>query len=296
MAALNLSKKRAKWVKNRNTVLKGTKLSYNAAIQEKYIAALQLLVRQMARETKKQILRLFRGDISDDFFENQEKLEAMDASIASQARILLNSLSITFQKLFNLKASSLAKTMVERTTRASATTVQESLKKLTGGLTLKTSIVSSGEEESATALIAENVSLIKSIPQQYLKDVTGSVMRSITTGKGIVDLIPDLEKYEGITARRAKNIALDQTRKAYNSINRQKLLNNGTKQFEWVHSGGGLYPRESHIEISGKIFSFENIEEEQAALGVPENDRGFPGQPINCRCTMRPIIVFQTDN
>ena len=282
MAELELTKKRAKWVKNRDTVLKGSKLAYNAAQQERYVAALELLVKQMARETKKQIVRLFKGEISDDFFKSQEKLTAMDASLASQARILLNSLSRTFEEFFNLKASSLAKTMVQGATKTSASTVQESLKKLTGGLTLKTSIVSSGQEEVSTALVSENVSLIKSIPQEYLKDVTGSVMRSITTGRGIADLIPDLEKYEGISYRRAKNIALDQTRKAYNSINRQKLLNNSVKQFEWGHSGGNLHPRESHIDIAGKVFSFEHIREEQAALGVPQADRGLPGEPINC--------------
>ena len=295
MADLPLTEKRANWAKNRDTVLKGSKLAYNAAQQERYVAALELLVRQMAKETKKQLMRLFKGEISDDFFESQQKLTAMDASLASQARILLNSLSRTFEAFFNLKATSLAKTMVEGATKTSASTVQESLKKLSGGLTLKTSVVSSGQEEVSTALISENVNLIKSIPQEYLKDVTGSVMRSITTGRGIADLIPDLEKYEGITSRRAKNIALDQTRKAYNSINRQKLLNNNVKQFEWGHSGGSLHPRESHIKIAGKIFSFENIEAEQAALGVPESDRGLPGEPINCKCYMRPIIVFETD-
>jgi len=296
MANPPLSRKRAKWVKNRDTVLKSSRLAYNAAIQGRYVAALERLVKQMTSETKRQLVKLFKGEISDEYFKNQEKISAMDASLASQARILLNALSRTFEGLFDLKASSLAKTMVEGTTKTSATTVQESLKQLTGGLTLKTSVVSSGQEEVSTALIEENVSLIKSIPQQYLKDVTGSVMRSITTGQGIADLIPAIQKYDGQTYRRAKNIALDQTRKAYNSINRQKLLNNGIKQFEWVHSGGGLHPRESHIKIEGKLFSFENVREEQAALGVPQSDRGLPGEPINCKCTMRAVIVFETDD
>jgi len=290
-----LTKERAKWVKNRNTVLKGSRLAYNAAQQERYVAALEKLVRQMTRETKKQLTKLFKGEISNDFFKSQEKLTAMDSSLASQARILLDALGRTFEGLFNLKASSLAKTMVQGATRTSTTNVQESLKLLSGGLTLKTSVVSAGQEEVATALVAENVSLIKSIPEQYLKDVTGSVMRSITTGEGLADLVPDLQKYDGMSYRRAKLIALDQTRKAYNAINRQKLLNNGIKEFIWDHSGGGMHPRESHIEISGKTFSFENVKEEQAALGVPENDRGLPGEPVNCRCTLRPIIVFDTD-
>jgi len=220
----------------------------------------------------------------------------MDASLASKARILLNSLSRTFENLFSVQSSRLAETMVAGASKTSSTAVHKSLQELTGGLSLNTSVVSAGQEEVATALIAENVSLIKSIPEQYMKDVTGSVMRSITTGRGLADLVPELQKYEGQTYRRAKNIALDQTRKAYNTISRQKLLKNGIKEFRWVHSGGGLHPRESHIEIDGKTFSFENVVAEQAALGVPLNDRGMPGEPINCKCTMRPIIVFETDD
>src|ERR1700728_96799 len=295
MANPKLTKKRAKWVENRDTVLKGSKLAFNAAQQERYVAALERLTKQMTRETKKQIIRLFKGEISDDFFKSQEKLTAMDASFASQARILLNSLARTFENLFNLKSSALAKAMIEGANKTSTSNVHTSLQQLTGGLSLKTSVVSAGQEEIATALVSANVSLIKSIPQEYLKNVTGSVMRSITTGQGLADLVPEIQKYDGQTYRRAKNLALDQTRKAYNAINRQKLLNNGIKQFEWGHSGGGLHPRESHMKIAGKIFSFENIREEQEKLGVPEADRGLPGEPINCKCYMRPIIVFETD-
>jgi len=296
MSDVKLSKKRAKWVKNRSVGLKGTNLVYNASIQERYVIALERLVKQMTKETRKQLTALFKGEASSEFFEKQKELETMDSSISSQARILVNSLSRTFEKLFNLRASSLAKAMVAATIKTSGTTVKESLKKLTGGLTLKTTIVTEGQEDVATALIAENVSLIKSIPEEYFTDVNGAVMRSITTGNGLADLVPSLAKYEGITYRRAKNIALDQTRKAYNGINRQKLLDNNIKQFVWNHSGGSLQPRESHINMSGVTFSFENIEKQQAALGVPVNDRGFPGEPVNCRCTMIPIIVFETDD
>jgi len=42
-------------------------------------------------------------------------------------------------------------------------------------------------------------------------------------------------------------------------------------------------------------FSFKNVVAEQAALGVPKTDRGMPGEPINCKCSMRAVIVFETD-
>jgi SPP1 gp7 family putative phage head morphogenesis protein len=150
-------------------------------------------------------------------------------------------------------------------------------------------------EEVAKASVAENVSLIKSIPEQYFKDITGAVMRSITTGNGLADLVSEIDKYAGQTKRRAENLALDQTRKAYNSINKQRMQAIGVRQFEWIHSGGGQVPRESHLKISGHIFDFDKVEEQQAALGVPERDRGIPGFPVNCRCTMLPVINFEQE-
>lgn len=295
MANPPLTKKKKQWSNNRDVTLQGTRLSYNASQQARYKAALESLVRKMADETKKEITRLFKGEIADEYFKRQEESSAMDASLASQARILMNALTSKFTQLFNKRANPLAQAMVEGASKASKSTLHKSLEQLSGGLSLKTGVVSAGQTEVASAIVTENVSLIKSIPQQYFKDVTGSVMRSISTGRGISDLIPEIQKYDGQTYRRAKNMALDQTRKAYNGINKQRLETLGVKQFEWVHSGGGQKPRESHKKISGHIFSFENLYAEQAALGVPEADRGIPGEPINCRCVIKPVIRFETD-
>lgn len=288
-----LTKAKSKWAENRDVTLNGTALNYNASQQIKYQQAILNLVHKMAIETKKQLIRLFHGEISKDFFEQQKEASVMDASIASQARILMNALTKKFTQLFSLKADPLAQAMLNGAEQTSKSTLHSSLKQLSGGLSLKTGVVPEGMEDVAKATISENVSLIKSIPQQYFKDITGSVMRSITTGNGLADLLPDIQKYSGQTMRRAKNLALDQTRKAYNSINKQRMQAVGVKQFKWVHSGGGQYPRKSHIDISGHIFNFATLEQEQAELGVPLADRGIPGQAINCRCTMVPVIRFE---
>lgn len=230
-------------------------------------------------------MKLFKSETAKEYF-------AEDASISSKARILLAVLLDKFTQLFSFKSKPLAETMVEGQADASERTLHSSLKQLSGGLSLKTGIVPKGMEEVAKASISENVSLIKSIPAQYFKNVEGAVYRSITTGRGMADLLPEIRKYDGQTERRAKNLALDQTRKAYNQINKRRMEAVGVKKFEWIHSYGGQKPRHSHMAIDGKIFSFENLESEQAALGVPPEDRGLPGHPINCRCTMVPVIEF----
>ncbi len=295
MPKIPLTKAKRKWAKNRDVNLVGIPLNYNVSQQIKYQRALMNLVLQMTTEVKKQVIKLFKGKSAKDFVKQQKQASAMDESISNSAKVLMSSLTRKFQKLFDNKANNLADNMLKGITAASSSAVYMSLKQLSGGLSLKGSIVSKGMEDISRAIVAENVSLIKSIPAKYLDDVTGAVMRSITTGKGLVDLVPELKKYEGITERRANNIAFDQTRKAYSTISKEKLQANGIKQFEWLHSAGGSKPRESHIRISGEIFSFENLEAEQATRGVPAQDRGIPGYPINCRCRMLPILTFDEE-
>lgn len=290
-----LTKQKYNWAKNRDVNLQGLPLNYNAGIEAKYVKRLKKIVRLMTQEVRKEILSMYKSEIGQEYFKQQKK-SAMDASFASQVRILLNALSRKFFKNFNDIARPYAESMINQTLKASQSSLHSSLEKLSGGLSLKTSIVPKGLEDVIKASIDENVSLIKSIPEQYFKNITGSVMRSITSGEGLKELLPQLQKYGGQTERRTKNLALDQTRKAYTSINKQRLQALNVKRFKWIHSGGSQHPRKSHVAISGQIFSFENILQEQAALNVPPNDRGLPGYPVNCKCTINPIIEFNDDD
>lgn len=235
----------------------------------------------MSKRTQKAVIRLFKGKTAQEFF-------AQDASIASQARILTNKLMETFDQLFADHAKPLAEKMLRNANKLSAINLQSSLKTLSRGLTLKTNFVTAGLKDITKAAVAENVALIKSISEYYLGSVQKTVLRSITTGNGLQDLMPALKKFKGITERKAKDIALDQTRKVYNAINSERMQSVGIKEFEWLHSGGGQKPRIDHIEMNGNIYSFDNL----PVIDKKTGERGIPGQAINCGCTMRPIIRF----
>lgn len=291
-----LTKKKRRWARNREVTLRGNILNYNISIQQKYRKQLQKLIDYMQRYVSRETLKLFRSDTGREYFKEQRQAEAMDSkNIGSMARILMNKLMRKFTQLFDDRAKDLAQDMIDATLKYSKSSLHSSLEQLSGGLSLKTGVMPEGMEDVTRALIAENVSLIKSIPEEYLKNVIGSVMRSITTGNGIPELTQALAYHDGVTDRRAKNIALDQTRKAYNSINKQRLQALNVKQFEWIHSGGGQKPRKSHQKISGQIFNFETLEQEQEKLGVPYADRGIPGHAVNCMCSMRPVINFDDE-
>lgn len=76
------------------------------------------------------------------------------------------------------------------------------------------------------ATIAENVGLIRSIPEKYFTEVEGLVMRSVARGRDLSYLTDELQKRYGITRRRAAFIARDQNNKATSVVQsaRQQAL------------------------------------------------------------------------
>ena len=274
---------------NRKSVVRGTPLRYNASLQAKYRSELTVLVRKMMDETKKSVIKLFEGRTAKKFYVEQEQMAALDASITSQAKQLAKQLTAKFEQLFSEKAPLMAQKMVENSGKMSNTGLKSSLKKISDDFTLKNNLMTGGLREVTKAVVAENVSLIKSIASEYLSGVQETMMRSITTGGGLELLIPELEKHDGITHRRAKNIALDQTRKAYNAVNKGRMEAVGVKKFEWLHSGGGQHPREDHMAMSGNIYSFDDL----PIINKKTGERGIPGQAINCKCVMIPVITLE---
>jgi SPP1 gp7 family putative phage head morphogenesis protein len=262
-------------------VMRGTPLAYSAALTDAYERRLLALTKQMTQTTSRQILRLFKSEVGREFF-------AQDESLSSQARILTNELLRRFSDNYNKRAKKLAHYMVRGAEKQSKSALHYSLREMSGGLSIKTSTITPALREVMKASIAENVALIKSIPQEYFAKIQGAVMRSITTGRGLADLEPYLNKMEKTTVRRVQLIARDQTKKVYSQINKQKMTALGVKKFQWVHNAGSVEPRELHQELDGQIFSFDD----PPIIDDNTGERGLPAQLINCNCTMIPVIEF----
>ena len=249
---------------------------------DKYRKELDKLIAVMLKTYSKELTELF---------EKNPPLITMDESTASQSRILLNSLQSRFAKFFRDRANYLSKNIFKRVDNASYKNLSESLKQLSGGLTIKTPDMPATLKEAMTASIAENVSLIKSIPQEFHRQIEGAVMRSMQPGgTGINDVIKAVENYRGVSDRRAKNIARDQVRKITVACNASRAQAVGIKKFEWVHSGASAEPRPYHKEVlNGQIFSFDNL----PIIDPKTGERGLPGRLPNCKCGMRPIVDFE---
>lgn len=278
-----LTIRKEKWVgKVKPKSVSGTPLNPNGSAVMRYYDELENIILIMADFTEDEIDSFFKTPHAENFF------VAKDASISSQARILLAALARKFDNLFNMRAKPMSERMAKEAAKNSAVQLKKSLKELSGGLTLNTAILTGTMEDVFKATVEENVSLIKSIAERYHKAVTGAVYRSITTGNGLAELVPFLKKYRGVTLRRATFIAEDQTRKAFNTINKARMEDMGVGEYEWLHTGGSQHPRPLHVRMSGNIYKFDK----PPIIDERTGERGIPGQLPNCRCRMVPVIKF----
>lgn len=279
---IRLTKKRQAWAEPRQATLKGSRLTpYSGAASAKYDAALQRLVKAMRKEYNREVRNLFKTHA------DEESALAMDASLASQARILFNALGKKWAQLFASNATRMTERMIDTASMASKRDLGESLKKISGGITIPVPDMPAALQEQITAATAENVGLIKSIAQQYHERISQLVLRSAATGgRGAAEIFEGIRHYDGLTEKRAKLIAVDQTRKITAAMNVERAKSVGMKRFEWVHSGGGSDPRKLHLQYDGKIFEYDD----PPVIDSRTNERGYPGQLVNCRCVMVPVL------
>jgi uncharacterized protein with gpF-like domain len=137
------------------------------------------------------------------------------------------------------------------------------------------------------ATVAANAALIRSIPEQYMTQVRGILMRGAQSGRDLATVTSDLRKQTGVTRRRAELIARDQAAKATAAFTRARYMEVGITEAVWVHSGGGHEPRPTHVAAGVKATRYD------VAKGWydPHERRHIqPGELINCRCFARPVV------
>lgn len=205
---------------------------------------------------------------------------AADASPARELQAAVARLGRQWQRRFDRLAEDLARHFATDVADRSDRALRAALKK--AGFTVEFRLTAA-QNDVMQATVAENVQLIRSIPQQYLTSVQGDVMRSVAAGRDLGTLTKQLEKVKGVTQRRAANIARDQNEKATAMLTRTRQREIGITQAVWVHSGAGKHPRPEHVAFSGQTYDIEK----GAYL---EGKWTWPGVEINCRCVSRPII------
>lgn len=186
---------------------------------------------------------------------------------------VLASLGRRFKKLFDEKAEALASSFVGRLVGHTVTAFRQ--------LMVGTPNPLPPDQAWIDRAIAENVKLIKSIPEQFHSQIAEAIASSLRPGgEGLKTIMEHLTQYDGVTDRRIQLIAQNQTARISGDIGRQTAKANGMKEWGWLHSAGGAHPRKIHLELSGKRFKIDG----PPPVIDADGKRGYPGQLPNCRC------------
>ncbi|BET96524.1 phage head morphogenesis protein [Xenorhabdus taiwanensis] len=206
-----------------------------------------------------------------------------DASPAKELNRKLFSVMGRWKTKFNQMAESIAIWFVNRANTYASNSVKNKLKADSITVNMR---VTPAVQNVLDSLYEQQVSLIKSIPEQYLTQVQTLVQQSVVNGRDIGFLKEELKKRYSLTENRAKTIARDQNAKATNAIARERCRSSGITEGIWIHRAGGSKSyRESHLKMHGQRFKLSE------GCYDPHVQRYIhTGEEINCKCDFRPVI------
>jgi len=256
----------------------------NAGLQVKYRRRLDAMIDAMHASFTKWVLAAYRADppAMQKLAQDQASLALDAAKSKTRAQKVVDELTKRWLDNFDEGAERLAAYFAKAAGKRSDAQLRKILQD--AGFSIDFEMTAAQREILASA-VAENVGLIKSIPEQYLKDVQVHVASAVQTGMDVGGLSKKLEQSYGVSKRRAKIISLDQNTKITSAFTRSRQLEIGAEQAVWKHSHAGKKPRPTHVKNDGELYDVR-----LGWLDPAVGERIFPGQLINCRCTSRTVI------
>lgn len=134
---------------------------------------------------------------------------------------------------------------------------------------------------------------IKNFTEEETKRLREMVQQNVLKGiryEGLVDTIK--ESYE-VSLNKAKFLARQETNLLLTKFREIRYTRSGLNKYEWrTVAGSADHPvRDSHKELNGKIFSWDNPPI-TTMPGKPQR-RNHPGEDYNCRCIAVPVLEFE---
>lgn len=248
-------------------------------------AAIADAVKRMSKDARKELAAIFEDAPA-------AQMGAAQDGVSDRSGFVIHLLKNRWARVFEDIARRSVSEMAASVLLASDSGIRRNIEQLTESLTIDTRFQNERLKEVLDASTQQAASLITRIPERFLEDVGEQTMRSITSGRGMQDLVPYLEnRYEG-DIKWARHVAMDQTRKTFASVNETQFRAMGVEEYEWVHTQGGRYPREWHKhELNGKIFRWDDPPWIDPP-GTKNRQKGHPGTAIFCRCIAKPVFSF----
>lgn len=132
--------------------------------------------------------------------------------------------------------------------------------------------------------IAENVALIKTIPNQFHTGLVNTISAYQATLPFDQEVLRSaIKTLYGKTGYVLRRLTRDQTNKMIGNLTQIRQTELGVTEYEWSTSADSRV-RASHAEKDGKRFEWGN----------PPPDTGHPGHDIQCRCVA--LAIFSPEN
>ena len=279
---MKLKQSSKEWAESRGAALVGAPLKPSHNAEQLYRVTLQKAIERMRKDYERELKKQLKPTAK----------AAMDANLGTQLGFMFGGLEDKWGKFFGKLSRKLAGRVVNRINQTSKRNLDASLKELSGGLTIKTPKMPAAMLSELQAATRVNIGLIKSIQSQYHEKVFQAVMNNVGDAesiKGAAEKLVSKTYFIGETvSERAAFIARDQTSKLTTATNASRMKSAGVTRFRWRHSGGSYDPRKLHLGYDGQEFDIDN----PPIIDERTGERGLPGQAINCRCYMVPIIDF----
>lgn len=284
---MKVTEKRKDWAEARGATMQGTPLIPPQEAERLYRVAMQKAIARMTKDYGKELQKTLA-----ELATAADVGLAMDANLGAQLDMMFGRLNNYWGKRFSKLARTLAKTTVNRVDRLSKRRLDQSLKELSGGLTIKTPDLPESMVSTLQAATARNVGLIKSIQSEFHEQIAQEVLNNLGDQQAVFEnskKLVDRVYFRGETAEeRAKFIARDQVSKMNSEMGAARAKSAGITKFKWRHSGASADPRKLHQKYDGQIFSYDDL----PIIDERTGERGLPGQAINCRCVAVPVIEF----
>lgn len=245
----------------------------NAGLEAAYRRRLQILLRDMAVDLRKRLKRFYAPA--------KERLALDDDPV-----VALRTMMRQFGRRWLQRFAKLSKEIAAEFATLSSTDFDLAFRRRLREAGFTVRFRPTEQMVSAyRAVVAEQVSLIQSVPEQFLKDVEGAVWRSALKGGGMYDLSKEIREKYGVSARRAAFIASDQSNKARTTFQHARFAELGIETAVWRHSGAGKHPRPTHVRMNGQKYP---VAKGMFDPAVKKFIR--PGELPRCRCTSRAVI------
>lgn len=232
-----------------------------------YNKALRSLVNEMAKDVKNNLFGILKSYQS----------EYISDGYAKDINTAIDSIAYRWVNITSL-AQRIAYSFVSKVSESNKEDFNKAIRKSIG-VDLPNILQSEGLTNVIEAKTIENVRLIKSIPEEYFKNIATIVNEGVTRGNRASSIISQILKLNNKNRNRAKLIARDQTSKVSSAVSQARQESLNIKKYRWRTSEDERV-RDTHRRNNGKIFSWNK----------PPKDTGHPGQDIQCRCVAEPII------